>query len=925
MPNVSFGPAITVSTSFTDVYVYSTNIASIPARRLAANGLGPQIITHLYGYVGGRSASRTVTMILGSSSVTFTAAAKTSAAGTGYLNSSDWYISNGDSTVTFRYNFSGSCYYARGASGTRVDSYTSYTGALRGAYTYIQAPAAPTGVVAATGGDGVARVSWVAPDNGGSAITGYNVQYTTDASFLTGVQTIVGTTSDLVVNISNLESGQTYYFKVAAKNLVTTTASTTSAISAVAVLEVPSYGIQRFNIPTVYKANAGTFWSLGGHVVGFDGAGTVLSPVVDRETYDYISLPDMKRSAINVDVRTNAPAAEKFTAFGGKIFADDEQNLPVIFGTIGSFFDPTGRYSSVNKIAFKTFLSGDIELSLGSTVSWKPKTGNYLYDQEISVNVKREVGGGRLEIRGAHGDGTETSPISIATEYIDLLSPVILTNELALFIFYAYDTVSMGTKVVARLCNTSNYSTFIEAELNYTHSLNPLWNDYMTISGPCRSLYLRNNEFYNSFSRAIAEYENEPSFVSTVTDVSFPPASAVTNNMWSYLQDACSATRQEIAIVDDVVTVRNVGIREIDPDNFVDAPNVSISATLTGLQVDVNYTETKYIGGGEIYSARKDNNKVLSVKSGETIKTTIQTSSSIISINQPFAFTRTKGVELPEGVYEIMDSSYLPIKDKQWLAFGGKLFVASNPDIGGAIDIYLTGPLYDIPGTTGPYSIAVADGASQYASLSITGSAVEGIPKTLNLLTGSSRSKTVQVVATTISNPFISTTSQAYDAGITAANVASGPNVSLSGSISAGSISSFGLAAGSLIKYRNNIFRVTDATVSNMAVSFNAVSYVTVSDLLETWPDGSIVSGYDYVWEGNQSHDGKIAPLSFLNDPEVFVFPDTDYNPYFSSSTLEGYSVLLDTDNVPYFDTTYNVIGSKLIYLDIDTTPYYKI
>lgn len=940
MTNVAFGPTITVSNSYTDGYVKTTSMGTIAARRVAANGRGPQIITHVYGYVSGKGATRSITMYLGSASATFNRAAATTGVGTGYVNTSDWYISNGDSSVEFGYSSSGSFYYARGGTGTRVTPYGSYTGALRCAYTYIQSPAAPITVTSITGGDGVAKVSWVAGDNGGSAITGYNVEYSINSSFTSSktISTVGGETS---ISIAELDSGSTYYFRVYAKNAVTAAAATTSVASAAASLLIPIYGALTYNDPTVYTASYGSFWSLAGHVTGFDGAGEIVDPVVAKETYSYFSTTDNKFAKTNVDVRINAPSANRFTNAYGKIFAEGITGDEVIIGTIGTYFEGTtdlvkGPNGSVNRIAFKTVLGySDLDNPNPTVLSWTARSGNDLYNQEFILTMDGyfEDPYARIEVKVGKGDGTTQNfiqeiPLSAASpNYYE---------ELAVFLFYSCTALGYG-QLVLKICNTDDYASAQSATINFgAYNLQqPKWNEPITIKGLCRSLYIRNGGrvdanfpdnvgFYNAPNLNIAEYEYEPSFNSLVFETSFPPVHSVKSNMWTYLQDACVATHEEIAIIDDVITVRNVGIRNVDPDDFVEPPNVAISSTLTGRQVDVNYHESEYVASGEIYSAREDDNKVLSVKVGESIKTTIQTDSSIISVNQPFPYLRMEGVTIPAGVYEIMDGTGLPISDKLWLNSGGNLVVSLNPDLAGAIDIFLTGPIKAI--TSDPtYSIAVSDGKNQYAALSITGSAVRGTKKVLSLLTGSAEAVTVQEVATTITNPFVTTLAQAYDVGITASTVASGPNVSLSGSVSVGNIASFGLAQGSLIRYRENIYRVTDATINNIAVSFNAVSYVVVDDLVDSWPIAdSTVDGYDYVWGGYQSHDARITPLATTATREIFVFLDTDSNPYFSESTLGTISVLLDTDGVPYYSETFDTTFGKLLYLDYDVVPYYK-
>jgi hypothetical protein len=85
------------------------------------------------------------------------------------------------------------------------------------------APASPTGVTA-TAGDTNATVSWIAPSDGGSPITGYTV--TSDPGAI--VATTTGATSVLVPGLTD---GTTYTFTVTATNAINTSGSSTPSNS----------------------------------------------------------------------------------------------------------------------------------------------------------------------------------------------------------------------------------------------------------------------------------------------------------------------------------------------------------------------------------------------------------------------------------------------------------------------------------------------------------------------------------------------------------------------------------------------------------------------------------------------------------------------------------------------------------------------
>lgn len=84
---------------------------------------------------------------------------------------------------------------------------------------------AQVGTVTPTAGDQQVALSWSAPDDGGSAITDYSVQYSTDdATWSTFAHGTTATTS----TVTGLTNGTLYYFRVAAINAVGTGAYSAS-------------------------------------------------------------------------------------------------------------------------------------------------------------------------------------------------------------------------------------------------------------------------------------------------------------------------------------------------------------------------------------------------------------------------------------------------------------------------------------------------------------------------------------------------------------------------------------------------------------------------------------------------------------------------------------------------------------------------
>jgi hypothetical protein len=101
------------------------------------------------------------------------------------------------------------------ASNLNGDSPASPPSAAVTPSTVPAAPAKPTAVA----GDVSAQVTWVAPDDGGSAITGYLVTAYLSPSGTVTTHTCTGGPSDTTCNVTGLTNGTAYTFEVVASNV----------------------------------------------------------------------------------------------------------------------------------------------------------------------------------------------------------------------------------------------------------------------------------------------------------------------------------------------------------------------------------------------------------------------------------------------------------------------------------------------------------------------------------------------------------------------------------------------------------------------------------------------------------------------------------------------------------------------------------
>lgn len=217
------------------------------------------------------------------------------------------------------------------------------------------------------------------------------------------------------------------------------------------------------------------------------------------------------------------------------------------------------------------------------------------------------------------------------------------------------------------------------------------------------------------------------------------------------------------------------------------------------------------------------------------------------------------GYPLQLGVYVVTASDNLPVESTEWVAYGGSVSVAIS-DTPGGIDVTLVGPRAEIPGVPAPYSLMVSDGETQYPAFSVTGSGVFTDPETLSVLTGADENKTSVEVAQEIDNFFIIDLEQAYDRVVWAATLASGPVITLTATIPATAVSSFGLGAGSLVSYKSSIYRVVTCNITNGTATITATPYVTTADVDALWTTDD-TGDWDGYWGSNETLDQKIKPL----------------------------------------------------------------
>ena len=229
-----------VTTSWTAYgYVESTSAANgiqLPTNgQIAFNNNKPIYVTTVRTFMAGRGGTRKMRVGIGGQYSSYkNVASASNASGSVDFTVNAIFQNGGNQNVKYDEDGTGGFYFGRDASiGGCTDGNTAdFGGSLSGYATYYEVPNAPTLNTAAQ--DGVSQdvnLSWTAPtSNGGTAITGYIIDYSTSSGFASYTSITTGSTAT-TYKVTGLTYGQTYYFRIRALNATASAAGTSSIAS----------------------------------------------------------------------------------------------------------------------------------------------------------------------------------------------------------------------------------------------------------------------------------------------------------------------------------------------------------------------------------------------------------------------------------------------------------------------------------------------------------------------------------------------------------------------------------------------------------------------------------------------------------------------------------------------------------------------
>ena len=342
------------------------------------------------------------------------------------------------------------------------------------------APAAPSGL-AATAANGSVALSWTAGSNGGSAITDYLIEYSTDES--TWSTFADGTSTATSATVSGLTNGTLYFFRVSATNAVNTGAASTVVSTTPSVPASPISTPSPSPSPTAAKPQP---------IQPIDiGTATKPAPLVDRiidelvqalrpVIVDILANPPADapalsaQSALNLVTSTankvlgNSPS---LVLFGGQY---QPSRLVILDDTIAQVVAPNGGVMNlqakngetpiaVNDIGRVQMVQSNLVVAEGNGLAPNTEFAVYLFSEPTLLGVgktnqkgeffvsfevgnKIPLGDHTLQVNGLLADGRTSSvsmPVSIvdkvdAVESEELLlgaSPVTETTDLTYSVF----------------------------------------------------------------------------------------------------------------------------------------------------------------------------------------------------------------------------------------------------------------------------------------------------------------------------------------------------------------------------------------------------------------------------------------------------------------------------------------------------------
>lgn len=347
--------------------------------------------------------------------------------------------------------------------------------------------------------------------------------------------------------------------------------------------------------------------------------------------------------------------------------------------------------------------------------------------------------------------------------------------------------------------------------------------------------------------------------VTVSTDMVGEPIAGMTGNLWDYLNQVCSFYDVELALVDDVITLRDRGISTLETTNHIQAPVLNPVSNKSEY-VSIEWLKADNTPSNYLYYEVQDS---YSVDVGEEQEITIETSNEITYLLQP----QPRPVQdmLPPSRldgYSISGSDNLPINPQEWLDWGGSLEV-STTDVYGQIRLVLKGPREEIPGVPAPYSFVANDGETSHPLIRLKYAGVAFTPQTTTVATGAGKQVGTKQEPVSFTNVGVTSESSVWGCVARGAKRFAGPQTTVTFSIPVTDVNGFGLVEGSLFEYKNCVYRIVSADYSISTVSITAMPYNSYTTFEGRWSSGTYAD-FESLWADDEYtfEDFSLAPLT---------------------------------------------------------------
>jgi hypothetical protein len=371
-----------------------------------------------------------------------------------------------------------------------------------------------------------------------------------------------------------------------------------------------------------------------------------------------------------------------------------------------------------------------------------------------------------------------------------------------------------------------------------------------------------------------------------------------TGNVWDHLKMLCSTVSTEddnfvglemyidnadLHFREALTTVHNFTksstSESVSVDTFDSAKSIDVYNYNTSYGVDkVIYEESNYAENVDPTKKFKSSiDDPMQVEAGETVTKIFKIDATLYTVNQPVCVATINNIVYPNpytgktGEYVVVGTDNLPIQPSQWVALGGSLSI-SLTGVPGEIQVTITAPpvseIEKAAGGTGlaPYKIGVeSSGDTEYPAFWITGTGVFFNKQKETFLTGASSATTSKDSATTIDNPFVTSKAVSSSRGVAAAQVACGPKVSISRTVS--QTLGYGETLGTTEYVHKNRFRTVSANYSAGDTSLSQIAVATIQDFNNVWADKTFDDFIDFTL------DPGTSPSETLKFNEFTVIP----------------------------------------------------